>query len=164
MKRVLLICWMSLLTVAVSAQDFASRFMTEYKSDTNLNCISVSPRMMEEVLKVNVENDGDKILDIISNLKSMQMITSEKEGAKYYKKALGIIEKNTNRFEPFLSFNDHSQDCRIMVRKKNGTILELVMLMNDSDKFFVINFTGNMNDKFIDKMANSFNMKDARKK
>ena len=146
------------------AQDVASKFMAENKTDVRLNCISVSPRLMEEVLKVNVENDGDKILDIISKLKSMQMISSEKEGSKYYKKALSILEKNTNRFEPFLSFNDSSQNCRIMVRKKNGIILELVMLTNVSEKFCVINFTGNMNDKFIDKVANSLNMKDAQKK
>lgn len=164
MKRVLLICWITLFPFLAFAQDFASKFMAENKSDVQLNCISVSPRMMEEVLKVNVENDGDKILDIISKLKSMQMISSEKEGSKYYKKALNILEKNTNRFEPFLSFNDSSQNCRIMVRKKNGMILELVMLTNVSDKFCVINFTGNMNDKFIDKVANSLNMKDAQKK
>ena len=164
MKRVLLFCWITWLPFLAFAQDFASKFMAEYKSDVQLNCISVSPRMMEEVLKVNVENDGDKILDIISKLKSMQMISSEKEGSKYYKKALNILEKNTNRFEPFLSFNDSSQNCRIMVRKKNGIILELVMLTNVSEKFCVINFTGNMNDKFIDKVANSLNMKNAQKK
>lgn len=164
MKRVLLICWITLLPVFVFAQDFVSKFMAESNADANLNCISVSPRMMEEVLKVNVENDRDNLLDIISNLKSMQMVSSEREGAKYYKKALSILEKNTNRFEPFLSFNDSSQNCRIMVRKKNGIILELVLLTNDSNKFSVINFTGNMNDKFIDKVANSLNMKGVQKK
>lgn len=164
MKSVLLICCITLMSVAVSAQDFASRFMAEHKSDLNLTCISISPRMMEEVLKVNVEEDGNKILDIISNLKSMQMVSAEKDGTKYFKKALDILNKNSNRFEPFLSFNDSLQDCKIMVRKKNGVILELVMLMNQSGKFFVINFTGNMSDDFIDQVANSMSIKHAQKK
>ena len=33
MKSVLLMCWMALLSVAVSAQDFASRFMAEHQAD-----------------------------------------------------------------------------------------------------------------------------------
>lgn len=164
MKRVLLTFWIILLVVTVSAQDFASRFMAEHKADVNLTCISISPRMMEEVLKVNVEEDGDKIMDIISNLKSMQMVTSEKDGAGYFKRALNILNKNSNRFESFLSFNDSSENYRMMVRRKNGIILELVMLKNDNNRFVVINFTGNMSDKFIDKVANSMNMKRAQKK
>lgn len=119
---------------------------------------------MEEVLKVNIKEDGDKILDIISNLKSMQMVTTEKDGAKYYKKALDILNNNPNRFDSFLSFNDSLQDCQIMVRKKSGVILELVMLMNQNKKFIVINFTGNMNKDFIDKVANSMNMKGVQNK
>ena len=43
MKSVLLMCWMALLSVAVSAQDFASRFLTEHKADSNLTCITISP-------------------------------------------------------------------------------------------------------------------------
>ena len=42
-------CWMALLSVAVSAQDFASRFLTEHKADSNLTCITISPKMMEEI-------------------------------------------------------------------------------------------------------------------
>ena len=30
-------CWMALLSVAVSAQDFASRFMAEHQADSNLS-------------------------------------------------------------------------------------------------------------------------------
>ena len=36
MKSVLLMCWMALLSVAVSAQDFASRFLTEHKGESDL--------------------------------------------------------------------------------------------------------------------------------
>ncbi|MEG2151411.1 MAG: DUF4252 domain-containing protein, partial [Bacteroidaceae bacterium] len=65
---------MTLLSVAISAQDFASRFLEERTDDTNLKCISISPKMMHEVLKIDVEKGNEDILDIISNLKSMQML------------------------------------------------------------------------------------------
>ena len=40
-----------------------------------------------------------------------------------------------------------------MVRKRKNEIVELVMLVNDNNKFVVINFTGNMNDKFISRVV-----------
>ena len=58
-------CWMALLSVAVSAQDFASRFLTEHKGDSNLTCVTISPKMMEEIMKSDAEKD-DEILEIIS--------------------------------------------------------------------------------------------------
>ena len=83
-------CWMALLSVAVSAQDFASRFLSEYESDSNLVCITISPKMMREIMKSDVERD-DEVLEIISNLKSMQMLTSEVKGQKYYDAALKVV-------------------------------------------------------------------------
>ena len=151
-------CWMALLSVAVSAQDFASRFLSEYDSDSNLVCITISPKMMREIMKSDVERD-DEVLEIISNLKSMQMLTSEVKGQKYYDAALKVVEKNPGRFEPFLSFKDKSANCQIMVRKKNDAIIELVMLMHDKNHFAVINFTGNMSPEFISQLAASMKPK-----
>lgn len=146
------------MSVVVSAQDFASRFMEVHSLDTNLTCISISPKMMREIMKADIEkNDG--ILDIISNLKSMQMLTSGVEGQKYYKEALGIFKKNSNRFEPFLSLENNGENYRIMVRKKDKKIIELVMLANEKSKFVVVNFTGKMDDDFINKLASSMRLK-----
>lgn len=158
MKSVLLMCWMVLLSVAVSAQDFASRFLSEHKEDSNLTCVTISPKMMAEIMKSDSERD-EEILDIISNLKSMQMLTSEVKGQSYYEEALKIVEKNTGRFEAFLSFNDESENCQIMVRKKNNTIVELVMLMHEKNHFAVINFTGKMSPEFISRLAGSMKQK-----
>ena len=155
MKGVLLMCWMALLSVAVSAQDFASRFMAEHKADSNLTCVTISPKMMEEIMK----SDADKeVLDMISNLKSMQVLTSDVEGKKYFDAALKVVEKNTGRFESFLSFKDKSENCQIMVRKKKDTIVELVMLMHEKNHFAVINFTGNMSPEFIAQIKRHFHL------
>ena len=160
MKSVLLIFWWALLSVSVSAQDFASRFLTEHKSDTNLTCITISPKMMEEILKSDAQKD-DEILDIISNLKSMQMLTSKVKGQSYYDEALKIVEKNPGRFEPFLSFKNESENCQIMIRKKKDAIIELVMLVHGKNAFAMINFTGKMSSEFISKLATSVKQKDS---
>ena len=149
---------MALFTVSLAAQDFASRFMDEHKEDINLTCVTISPKMMEEIMKNDAEKD-EAVLDILSNLKSMQMLTSEVNGQYYYNEALEVVKKNSNRFEPFLSFKDKSANCQIMVRKNKKTIVELVMLMHEKEHFSVINFTGIMNPEFISKLAASMKPK-----
>lgn len=160
MKSVLLISWMICLSAVVSAQDFASYFLEKCQPDSNLECISISPKMIEEILKIEVDDTEDGVLDIISNLKSMQMLKADKNGEEYFEEALDILDKNAERFEPFLSFEDSSANCRIMVRRKRKKeIIELVMLVNENSKFLVVNFTGHMNDKFITRLAGSMNLK-----
>ena len=152
MKSVLFILWMSLISVSVCAQDFASRFLESHKPDTNLNCVTISPNMMEKVMNLDVQNE-DKMMDIISKLKSMQMLTTQVNGQKYYKEALSVLAKNSGRFVSFLTFDDKSENFQIMVRKKKDAIIELVMLMREDDNFPVINFTGNMSKDFIARLA-----------
>ncbi len=160
MKSVLFILWMSLISVSVCAQDFASRFLESHKPDTNLNCVTISPNMMEKVMNLDVQNE-DKMMDMISKLKSMQMLTTQVNGQKYYKEALSVLEKNSGRFVSFLTFDDKSENFQIMVRKKKDAIIELVMLMREDDNFTVINFTGNMSKDFIARLAKAMEPKDS---
>ena len=73
-------------------------------------------------------------------------------------KSMKVVEKNSGRFESFLSFKDKSENCQIMVRKKKSTIVELVMLMHEKNHFAVVNFTGNMSPEFIAQIKRHFHL------
>ena len=150
---------MTISTVALSAQDFATRFMASHKQDANVTCITISPTMMEKILKVDAVEKDDNMTDVISNLKSMQLLTSQVKVLHYYNDAMQIIEKNSDRFEPYLSFKGEKEECKIMIRKNKGVIVEMVMLSHKRHQFSVINLTGNMNQEFISKLANAMNQK-----
>jgi hypothetical protein len=155
MKSVLLALLMTVSSMVGMAQDFATRFMTEHKKDANISCITISPTMMDKILKVDAVEKDEKMSDMISNLKSMQLITSDVRPLHYYREALKIIDKNADRFEPYLSFNDKKEEGKIMLRKHKGVIVEMVLLKKARYKFSVINFTGNMSEDFISKLAGS---------
>lgn len=159
MKSVLLILWMSIISFSLSAQDFASRYLENHKPDDKLTWVTISPKMMEKVMKLNVDGDDQKMMEIISKLKSMQMLTTKEDGQKYYKEALAVLDKNANRFEPYLSFEDKAMNLQIMIRKKRKMIIELVMLICENENFTVINFTGNMSGDFIARLADSMSPK-----
>lgn len=152
MKKTLLTLMSVYVCLCMQAQDFTSRFIAHYPADSALVCVTISPKMMEEILRSETEKD-DAMIEIISNLKSMQLLSSESDGAFYYAHALEVLEQNGDLFEPLALITEPTEDSRILIRKREDTIIELVMLTHTDERFSVINFTGNMDPDFIARIA-----------
>ena len=142
----LTVCLLALIATGTQAQDFASRYMAEHEGDSLLHCISVSPKMMEEILDHGIgENDTTGMADIISRLKSMQIVKHAEEMAR----------KNSARFKELASYDEGKDHCRIFVREHKTEIVELVLLRQVGKQFTVINFTGDMNHAFIRQLTHT---------
>lgn len=148
MKRGLLICWTVLTTSLASAQDFISLYMTDYEADSNLSIVTISPKMMEEILHRDAKGNPD-ILNVISGLKSMRAVSSSLGGDAYYNSALKILEKNNERFDLCTSYTSDEEDFRIVVRKNKKQIVEMVMLLRIRGSFIAMSFTGDIKPEFI---------------
>lgn len=159
MKRVLLICWVMLLPLLTCAQDFVTLFMDEHKNDSNLTCVTISPKMMEEILRSDLPED-EKMQEVIVSLKSMQTLDSKTNGDFYFASALEVAKNNAERFEEYLSYNDVNEDYRILVRKRKKAVIELAMLLRKRNTFAVINCTGSdIKPEFISRLADSMKQK-----
>jgi len=158
MKRVLLACWIFLLPLVLSAQDFTSIFLEENGVDSTLTRVTISPKMMEEILKSDTDKNED-IMEIISSLKSMQILSSSANGESYFQKARKVVDDHSKRFEPYLSYADENENYQIVVRKRGGSIVELIMLMVEEDRFAIINFTGKIKPEFISTLTQSMTRK-----
>jgi len=152
MKKLLLLVCLCIVSISLVAQDFTTRFMQSHKMDNNLKCVTISPKMMEKVMNLNMD---DGMMKMISDLKSMQMVTAKIHVKRYYHEAVALAKKNADRFLPYASYGRKKLNYEIMIRKRRKAIVELVMLMCEDDNFSVINFTGNMDRRFIDKLASS---------
>ncbi len=138
--------------VKLNAQDFVSRFLDEHLPDSNLTCITISPKMMREIVR-NDSGKSEELLEMIADLKSMQLLQSQVDGQRYYEAAIELIDKNNSRFEAFPAQAQPTVNSRMVVCRKRNEIIELVMLMNENEQFTVINFTGRMDEEFITKLA-----------
>lgn len=144
------------MAIAARAQDFASRYMAEQGRDSTLTCISVSPKMMEEILDRGIErNDTTGMADIISRLKSMRIVSADRGGKNHFRQAEEMAQKNSARFKKLASYDEGKDRCRIFVREQKTQIVELVLLRQEGRRFTVINFTGNMNREFIAQLTHT---------
>lgn len=154
MKRMLILLVAGLMASLASAQDFVQLFMDEHRGDAAISCITISPKMMQEILKSETEKD-ENILEVISGLKSMQVLSSTTNGEDYYRQALETVKRNSSRYEAYSSFNSNGEDYQILVRKINGEIAEMIMMSFTNNRFVVINLTGNIKAEFISTLAGS---------
>jgi archaellum biogenesis ATPase FlaH len=107
---------------------------------------------MQEILE-NDDNKDEDVVDIIADLKSMQMCTSKVNAATYFDDALSLADKNRSLFETVTSHSDKDRKLRVVVRKRRNTAIELVMMMCDSRGFSLINFTGKIDARIIAKLT-----------
>lgn|SRR5574344_2321842 len=167
MKRVLcllIIAVVSVVSYAQGGQDFASRFMQKCKEDTSVHCVTVSPRMMEQMLKTHNNVQKENIIKVISKLKSARIITVAHHGEEYYQMAEELMDKNKNRFQRDKGYHNGHSYGSFYTRTKDGVIVELVMLHADSraNQFMVINLTGTIDEEFISNMTKTMGGRTAR--
>ncbi len=139
-------------------QDFAAKFMEQCtaEEEKDLQCQTISPKMMAKVVEVITSETNEKDEEIptylLSRLKSARIVTSSGHGKHLFRKATELMEKNRNRFTPWDTL---AKTDPVFVRKHGDVICELVMLNLTADKkgFTIINFTGDMDEQFMETLS-----------
>ena len=141
-----------LLQVVAYAQhspDFAEKFMSIYDDDSTLTCVTVSPKMMEQLVKSYDDVKPENIVQAIAKLKSARIVTG---AAENYKLAEELLQKNSQRFKAEQTYSSEEQHGAFYIRKdKNGNTVEFIMICEEpqSDKFVIVNLTGDIDEEFL---------------
>ena len=131
---------------AQSGQDFSTRFMQLYEQTYALKCKTVSPAMMEKVMKLdNVEKDK-ATRQVLSQLKSIRIVSTKENSESLFTKAQTLAKQNKQRYRPYATGEGND----IYTRKRGKTIVELVVITKKGGHFRLLNFTGNMSPGFIE--------------
>ena len=151
-KRILLLLMAVLMQVATYAQhspDFAEKFMKQHQADSTLKCVTVSPKMMEQLVKMHDDSRSDNIVQAIAKLKSARIVTGN---ADHYAKALELLKKNPQRFTAGKEYRTDEQHGVFYTRNdRKGNTVEFIMLCEEPqrDKFTIINLTGDIDNEFL---------------
>lgn len=135
---------------AQRSQDFASKFMSLCDDDSTVQCVTISPKMMEQLVSQTAgEERNEAMLQAIAKLKSARIVSA---GEGYYDRAVELLQKNARRFELQREFSDDHVHGAIYLRKnRRGNAVELVMLHEhvQSARLTVVNVTGDIDEEFL---------------
>lgn len=163
MRRVLCIL-VALMATTVAAlaqggQDFASKFMERCEDDTAVHCVTVSPKMMEQLTKQADASRKELMAQAIEKLKSARIVTASVHGEGYYRIAEDLLKRNSNRFSHDKSYRmDHAYGSFYSRKTKDGGTVELIMLHADtkSRRLIIVNLTGDIDNEFMESLTKTF--------
>ena len=153
MMRLLYILLLAMATIAAKAQrspDFAEKFMSLCTADSTVKCITISPKMMEQMVNPHAEGRPENMMQAIEKLKSARIVSAR---AEYFSKADSLLQKNKRRFkaEKVFESNETIRGAFYSRKNKKGETVELVMLRADTerDKLTIVNLTGTIDEEFL---------------
>ena len=150
------------LAMAQRAVDFASKFMDSCKGDTAIHCVTIGPKMMEQLTKHHDENRNELIAQAIQKLRTARIIMASTSSDAYYEKAQKLLQKYPRRFSHNKDYhNDHSHGAFYTRQAKGGKVVELIMLHSDTTKdgLVIVNLTGDIDKEFTELLSKSFSNK-----
>lgn len=161
MRRVLCLLILSMAVfsaVAQRGQDFASRFMQQCHKDS-VECITISPKMMEQMASMGGDYCNDTLMQAISKLKGVRILQANVNGNSYYQRAEALLKKNAHRFNYVKNYRtDRFTGVFYNRQARNGKVVELVMAGETlkGNKFVLINLTGDIDEEFVEILLKMF--------
>ena len=152
-QRIITLFAMLVLTAATAmaqhAPDFAEKFVTLCKGDSLVSCVTVSPKMMGQLVDRLTETPEGDIAQAISKLRSMRIVTAT---ADHYEKAETLLRNNARRFKAQQDFQTETMRGAFYTRQnRKGQTVELIMLREDiqQKKLTIICLTGDIDKEFL---------------
>lgn len=141
---------LSLTAWAQKEQDFAARFMSLYGKGTTLTCTTVSPLMMERMLRLPSVEDNEQMREVLKQVKSIRLVsnTNTDESSALYEKALKLAKRNKARYR----LQAEEDDKKLFARRRGTVVVEMVLLMKQNGHLSLVNLTGNMSEKFMEQL------------
>ncbi len=140
-----------LLTWSLSAQNAIEKYFQQYEDKDEFTSVYVSEHMFGLFAELDVEDPEDaEILTIISGLKSLHILTTDKTPKAYYQEALKRI--NRNEYEVLMKIKDEGTNLQFLI-KKNGSVIEELLLLVEDEEFVLLSIVGQIDLKKIARLA-----------
>ncbi len=147
----LLSVWLSLPLAAQREQDFASRYMSLYGGSADLTCTTISPLMMEKMMKLDRLDGNDSLRQVLAQLRSIRVVTGRRtaEAEDLLKKSRELALTNHKRYKLYAEADEKS----IFVRTRGKVTVEIVLMLKAGGTFVLTDLTGNMTRSFIEELT-----------
>ncbi|MCB0518646.1 MAG: DUF4252 domain-containing protein [Lewinellaceae bacterium] len=142
-------------------EDAISKYFSKYVDDERFTVVYVSGKMFEMINKMELDLDdaeAEAILSVCKDLKGLRILTTEENGAKFYKEALGIINKN--EYETLMTVREgKEQNVQFLAKTGGGgnTLDELLLLVGgEGEDFVLLSFIGKIDLNEVGKLSKAF--------
>ena len=155
-KVIVLACILGAVTLGYSQDNALDQFFKSYLNDTSFTVVNISPKMFQLISEMDMKDMEPETKELISNIKSLRILTREKDGLRYFQEANKKL--TSNQFEEILSVREKDgENVRILIREQGEFISELILIVGGEDEFVLLDLVGKINLKTIGKLGSTIN-------
>lgn len=152
MKKVL-ISFASLFllsAISLNAQDVANKVLSKLGTSKDFTTISISPKMFSLMNDI-VEDDAE--MEFVKYLTGLTVLAAEKSMPHYFETAVDALDELD--YEELLTVKSENENVRIYMRELGGKISDILILVNDSEEFVLVDVSGLISKEQIAMLAKS---------
>lgn len=136
---------------AFAQNNAIEKYFQKYEDKESFTSVYVSEYMFSLFADIDMEDAEDKeVMEILQGLKSLQVLTTDENGKKYYEEAIQLI--NQKEYKMLMKVKDGDTNVRFLIKKEGNVVKELLLLVG-GDEFVLLSIVGNINLKKISKLA-----------
>ena len=159
MKHIITLSFIFLMGFTTQGQEDAiSKYFNKYRDDNRFTMVSINKKMFELIANVAEEDVDNEVLDMLTSMNGLKILTTEENPSAFYQEAIATI--NTNEYSELMTVRDKDQNIRFMVKDQaNGKIVdELLLLVGGEDEFVMLSFIGKIYLNKIAKLAKNMDI------
>lgn len=140
-----------------------SKYFDKYENDETFTKVSVSSKMFSLFTEMEGNTEDEKeFLDVISKLKGMKVVASEKvsDPKGLYNSAISDVAKAG--YEELMTVKDAEENVKISIKEKDGIIEELILVAGGKEKFAMVSLYGIIDLKQVSKLASMMRMSELK--
>jgi len=149
---ILIVAFHFMATPLLAQGDAISNYFDQYVDDEKFTMVYISPKMFSLISKLDIDDMDDEeaeiVMDMVSDLRGLRVLTTDHTPEKYYKEALEKI--NTSEYDILMSVRDRDENVQFLVKDEGDVIDELLLLVGGDDEFVLISFLGKID---LDKIS-----------
>jgi hypothetical protein len=131
-----------------------SKYMEKYAGDETFTKVSVSSKMFSLFTEMEGNTEDEKeFLEVISKIKGMKAIVSEKVSNPKALYSSAIADVNKAGYEELMTVTDAEENVQISIKEKDGIIAELILVAGGKEKFAMLSLYGEIDLKQVSKLA-----------
>jgi hypothetical protein len=152
MKNIITILVLLFAMQGAFAQNNAiEKYFQKYEDKESFTSVYVSEYMFSLFADIDMKNAEDKeVMEILQGLKSLQVLTTDEDGKKYYEEAIKLIDQK--EYKMLMKVKDGDTNVRFLIRKEGNEVKELLLLVG-GDEFVLLSIMGDIDLKKISKLA-----------
>jgi len=143
--------------------DAIDSYFSKYKDDERFTMVYVAPKMFGMLAKVGAAAEEDidqEIIDMVSNLKGLKILTTEVNANEIYNEAISKI--NTGSYDELMTVRSEGDNVKFLVKDSDGgNIVQELLLLVGGDEFVMMSFIGDIDLRLVGKLAKTIDMKGA---